>query len=33
MQGVCNSMEEYNPGKTPKVLTVFDDTIADMNNN
>ena len=29
----CNSIEEYNPNKNRKVLTAFDDMIADMINN
>ena len=33
MQDVCKNIEDYNPGKTPKVLIVFDDMIADMINN
>ena len=30
MQGVCKKIEQYNPGKKPKVLIFFDDMAADM---
>ena len=33
MQNVYKNIEEYNPGKKRKVLTVFDDMIPDMINN
>ena len=33
MQDVYKSIEDYNPGKERKILTVFDDMIADMINN
>ena len=33
MQDVYKNIEEYNVGKKLKVLTVFDDMIADMINN
>ena len=33
MEGVYKNIEEYNPGKKRKMLTVFDDMIADMINN
>ena len=32
MQDVYKNIEEYNPGKKPKILIVFDDVIADMIN-
>ena len=33
MQNVYKNIEDYNPGKKRKILTVFDDMIADMINN
>ena len=33
MQDVYKNIEDYNPGKKCKVLTVFDDMIADIINN
>ena len=33
MQEVYKSIEDYNPDKKTKVLTVFDDIINDMINN
>ena len=33
MEDVSKNIEEYNPGKTRKVLTVFDNMIADIINN
>ena len=33
MQDVYKNFEDYNPKKNRKVLIVFDDMIADMNNN
>ena len=33
MQDVHKNIEGYNPGKNFKILTVFDDMIADMINN
>ena len=33
MQDVYKNIEDYNPGKECKILTVFDDMIADMINN
>ena len=33
MQDVYKNIENYNPGKTRKILIVFDDMIADMINN
>ena len=33
MQDVHKNFEDYNPGKKRKILTVFDDMIADMINN
>ena len=33
MQDVYENIEDYNPGKKCKVLTLFDDMIADMINN
>ena len=33
MQDAYKNIEDYNPRKTRKVLTVFDDMIADMINN
>ena len=33
MQDVYKNIEDYNPGKKPKMLIVFDDMIADMINN
>ena len=30
MDDIYENIEEYNPNKKPKMLTVFDDTIADM---
>ena len=33
MQEVYKSIEDYNPDKKTKVLTVFDDMINDMINN
>ena len=33
MEGVYKNIENYNPGKKRKILTVFDDMIADMINN
>ena len=33
MQDVYKNIEDYNPGKKPKLLIVFDDIIADMINN
>ena len=33
MQDVYKNVDEYNPGKKRKILTVFDDLIADMINN
>ena len=33
MQDVNKNIEDYNPGKTRKILIVFDDMIADMINN
>ena len=33
MQDVYKNIEDYNPGKKRKILIVFDDMIADMNNN
>ena len=33
MQGVHKNIEDYNPIKKRKILTVFDDMIADMTNN
>ena len=33
MQYVYKNIEDYNPGKERKILTVFDDMIADMINN
>ena len=33
MQDVYKDIEDYNPGKTRKILMVFDDMIADMINN
>ena len=33
MQDVYKNIEDYNPGKKRKVLTLFDDMIADMINN
>ena len=33
MQGVYKNIEYYNPGKKHKILSVFDDMIADMINN
>ena len=33
MQDVYKNFEDYNPIKNRKVLIVFDDMIADMNNN
>ena len=33
MQDVYENIEEYNPGKNHKVLTVFDDLISDMISN
>ena len=32
MQDVCKSIHEYNLGKKPKLLIVFDDMISDMIN-
>ena len=33
MQGVYKNIEEYNTGKKPKILIVFDDMITDMISN
>ena len=33
MEDVYKNIENYNPGKKPKILIVFDDMIADMINN
>ena len=33
MQDIYKNIEDYNPRKKRKVLTVFDDMIADMINN
>ena len=33
MYNVHNNISEYNPDKENKILTVFDDMIADMINN
>ena len=33
MQDVYKNIEDYNPGKKRKILTVFDYMIADMSNN
>ena len=33
MQDVNKNIEDYNPGKTRKILIIFDDMIADMINN
>ena len=33
MQDVYKNIEEYNIGKKPKILIVFDDIIADLINN
>ena len=33
MQDIYKNIEDYNPGKNHKILTVFDDMIADMFNN
>ena len=33
MQDIYKNIEDYNPIKKPKILTVFDDMIADMINN
>ena len=33
MQDIYKNIEDYNPGKKHKVLTVFDDMIADIINN
>ena len=33
MQDVYKNIEDYNPGKKRKIITVFDDMIADMINN
>ena len=33
MQDVYKNIEDYNPGKKRKVLILFNDMIADMNNN
>ena len=33
MQHVYKNINEYNPGKKPKILIVFDDMIVDMINN
>ena len=33
MQDVYKNIDEYNAGKEHKILTVFDDMIADMINN
>ena len=33
MDNIYKSIEEYNPNKKRKVLTVFDNTIADMLSN
>ena len=33
MQDVYKNIEEYNPGKKPQVLILFDDMIGDMINN
>ena len=33
MQDVDKNTEEYNIGKKPKILIIFDDMIADMINN
>ena len=32
MQDVYKNIEDYNPGKRRKIIIVFDDMIADMNN-
>ena len=33
MQDVCKNIDEYNEDKERKILTVFDDMLADMINN
>ena len=33
MQDVYKNIDEYNPGKNRKALTIFDDLIADIINN
>ena len=33
IQDVYKNIEDYNPGKKRQILIVFDDMIADMNNN
>ena len=33
IQDVYKNIEDYNPGKKPKIIIVFDDMIADMINN
>ena len=33
MQDVYKNIEKYNPGKKHEILIVFDDMIAEMNNN
>ena len=31
--GICENIEEYDPNKERKILTLFDDMIADMISN
>ena len=33
MDNIYKNIEEFNPNKEPKILIVFDDMIADMDNN
>ena len=33
MDDICKNIEEYNPNKKRKILTIFDDVIVDMHNN
>ena len=33
MQDVYKNIEDYNPGKKPKIIIVFDDMITDMISN
>ena len=32
MHDICKSIEEYNPGQEQKILSLFDDMIADILN-
>ena len=33
MDDVCNDVDNYNPTRNQKIVIVFDDMLADMNNN